>query len=305
MGYKPNPMLASLASKRFSQSAALEGTPIALLEFPANGEDAPPPRQYRADLEASAKTLGYSTMILSSEELASYNNPARTLYNRGVTGLVIVGQPKPETFAEGEVWSHFALVSCGRFRSSLRMNCVRPNIFQAIKLAFQKSQQRGYRRIGFAFGQHGLTLEDDEARLGAAHAMLRNLEPENRLPVYEGRFDDEKAKVQWIRAHRPDVVIGFTDGDWYMLRDAGFRIPEDIGFVSLQLDPHHMLERNIAGLCQKTDRIAQESISLVDQLIRHKTIGFPEYPRDVLIASVWHEAKSIRDAQPVESASST
>lgn len=35
MGYRPNPLRAALASKRFSNSKDLQGTPIAIFEFPA------------------------------------------------------------------------------------------------------------------------------------------------------------------------------------------------------------------------------------------------------------------------------
>ena len=34
MGYRPNPMLAALASKRFSNAITRQGTPLALFEFP-------------------------------------------------------------------------------------------------------------------------------------------------------------------------------------------------------------------------------------------------------------------------------
>ncbi len=300
MGYRPNPVLASLASKRFSESASIEGTPLALLEFPSNGVDGPVPIHYRKALADSCTEFGYSSMRLSFEELKSYNNPSRTLYNRGVNGIVISGQPSPDFFNNSEEWMDFSLIQCGRFRSSMKLSCVRPNIFQAVKLVFMQAYQRGYRRIGFCFGQHGIILEDDEARIGTAMGLLKHLETKNRIPVFEGRFDDESGKLAWIKKHKPDMVIGFTDNEWYLLREAGYRMPEEIGYASLQMDNYHRLENNIAGLCQETDQIAWQSVIHLDQMIRHKIRGIPEHPLDVLLPSTWHEGKSMRALNTTE-----
>jgi len=293
MGYRPNPVLAALASKRFSENASLAGTPVALLGYPIDGVEGPPPNFYTNRLEFNAKEFGYSTLLLTGDDLENYNDLPRMLYNRGVAGVIVYGQAPTDLFQSPDDWTPFSLVQCGRFRSSLRLSCVRPNIFQAIKMVFEKAYERGYRRIGFCFGQHKVTLEDDEARFGVALRMQNRLPPKARIPIYEGGVDDDEAKMRWVQKHKPEIVIGFSSHEWYLLKDAGYKIPQDISFVSLQLDPYHIKRNEIAGLDQQSNKIAQECIVLMDQMIRHKTVGIPELPLDILLPSTWHEAPSI------------
>lgn len=98
---------------------------------------------------------------------------------------------------------------------------------------------------------------------------------------------------------RPDTVIAFSTAQWWALKDAGYRIPEDLGFVSLHVhfrnntsfDEH----AGIAGLSQRTDPIARQSGILLDQLIRHNEQGFPKMPQQTLILPQWHMAGSLLD----------
>ena len=212
-------------------------------------------------------------------------------------GVIITGQPNESLQLEDPVWSSMALVQCGRFRSQLALDCVRPDIFQSIKLLFEKLLSRGYERIGFAFGRHGIVLEDDEARFGAAQAMQHfHLNEKQRLPIYTGEFSHMADKLAWVRQHKPDAIIGFTPADWYMLHDAGYRMPEDLGFVVLLHAEEDVNTDEIAGLIQQHDIIAHQSVILMDQLIRHKQSGTPEGPVNVLVPSLWHEGRSIRQA---------
>ena len=182
MGYRPNPVLSALASKRFSQSASLQSMPLAALEFPIDGRTDRRAVLYREALFEAADELGYALQRFSSDDLGQYGNFLHTLYNRGVVGIVLTGQANAFLEAAGEEWRHFVAVQCGRFLGSARVDCVRPNIFQAVTMAFRELWARGYRRIGFGFGCHGFELDDDDARFGAAHAMLRQHPEANRIP---------------------------------------------------------------------------------------------------------------------------
>lgn len=295
MGYRPNPVLAALASKRFRDSANLQSTPVALLEFPIDGQSEKTAIFYRDHISKHADELGYGVTTITEKELARYANPAKTLYNRGVAGVIITGQPNEGLKLDDPLWSSMALVQCGRFRSQLPMDCVRPDIFQSIKLLVDQLVSRGYERIGFAFGRHGIVLEDDEARYGAARALQHfHLKPTQCLPVFDGEFTDMDAKLAWIDHHQPDAIIGFTPADWYALKNAGYRMPEDLGFVSLLHAEDDQSPGEIAGLIQQHNVIARQSVILMDQLIRHKQSSTPEGPVNVLVPSLWHEGRSIR-----------
>ncbi len=304
LGYRPDPMLASLASRRFRSGEAAQGLSLALIEFPVfEGDNETRANQYRDALQAHAKQLGYAPYVYPLEEIERYEDITRLLYHRGTVAAIITGQPKLAIFKEPERWESFAIAQCGRYRNVLPSHTVRPNIFQAIQLSFEQAWNRGYRRIGFALGKHPDVLDDDLARFGAALAFLYHRSSvEDRIVPYFGDIDDDRAIIRWTREHRPDCVVSFSTGTWYHLRDEGFRIPDDIGFISLHLQKAEKHPNQIAGLNQARDEIARQTLFLIDQMVRHNERGIPDAPRNLLIQSEWVEGSSLLPPQPTEAA---
>ena len=295
LGYTPDPMLASLASRRFRSGKATQGLSIALLEFsPFKSEQKAPVHQYRKFLTDYAKGLGYVPTVYPLEEMRRYQDFTRLLYHRGTVGAVITGQPQTDLFDNHKHWNHLCLTQCGRYQSTLPLHSVRPNIFQAIQLAFTKAYDKGYRKIGFAIGQHTEILEDDLARFGAAMSFIHTKLPaKNRINPFFGYLDDDESIIEWFNKHSPDVVVGFSSNLWYKLQDAGISIPKDTGYIALHMQPNQSNSGKIAGLNQSKRQIAEQSILLIDQMVRHNERGIPDAPRDILIHSSWVEGSSL------------
>lgn len=295
LGYRPNPLLASLATRRFRSGQSTEGTPLAIFHFSPQLDErkSPSPRKYIHEIEKEAASLGYAPTVY---DLTNTDRPAplfRELYHRMVQGIVITGSMDIHRFGRDFDWSHFSIVCCGRYHVSLPFHTVRPNIFKAVKLVFNELMARGYRRIGFAMGRHSTRMEDDEDRHGAAIALETSYLPKNRqLPVYSGLIDDSASFLAWFEKCRPDVVVGFGVSYYWHLRDKGFEIPKDLGFLSL-----HLLSQTdkdfCAGLDQDSLGIARQSIIFLDQLIRHRERGLPKSPLELLVPSIWNEGPSL------------
>lgn len=299
MGYKPNPLLASLATRRFRSAESTVGTPLAIFNFPPQ-IDTPrtkSPRKYLAEIQAEASALGYAPTVYQLTNATRTGPLFRELYHRMVQGIVITGSMDIDRFGGNFDWNHFSVVTCGRYHRSLPFHTVRPNIFKAVKTVFHELLSRGYQRIGFAMGRHDTPMEDDEARHGAAIALEASYLPKkNQLPVYSGLIEDTAAFLAWVEKYRPDAVVGFGVAYYWHLRDRGFHIPEELGFASMHLPS--IDNRNLcAGLDQDATAIARQSILLLDQLIRHRERGIPPSALEVLVPPVWHESPSLRPRQ--------
>lgn len=295
LGYRPNPVLASLASKRFRESSADQGTPICLIDF--HGDASHGRRMFNV-LKERATELGYHPTIIDASELSHYLSPDRTLYNRGVQGLVIHGPVPSSYFSKGFDWSLFSVVVCGRYLSPLPFDTVRPDIFQSIKQAYCKAREYGYRRIGFALGRHVPIIEDDESRLSAVLGLQRLMESGKAIPPYFEQISDFERITAWARKYQPDCVLGFHTGQaWYLL-EHGFRIPEDMGFASIHL--HHkdtlgtVNRWKVAGNVQNLDEVGRQSINLLDQKIKHHEQGIPRFAKHVLVQSTWLDGSTLR-----------
>lgn len=293
MGYRPNPMLAALASKRFSNARSQQGTPITIFDFPVlPGIERTGGRLYHDTLVAEAKRLGYAASVVCMSKAPSSRTLFRQLYARATQGIVITGNLDLQEFGDEFDWNQFAVVQCARYLDDTPFHRVRPNVFQSIKLTFTKLRERGYERIGCAIGRHDILIEDDEDRLGAALSLeMSYLPKKHRLPVFQGGFNDIDAFMKWFLTHSPDVVLGFNTRQHDALQQSGLKIPEDVGFAIL-----HCAERmpTFSGLVQNCDEIARQSIRLLDQLIRNHESGRPELPMDILIPSTWNEGSTVR-----------
>lgn len=306
LGYRPDPTLASLASRRFRSGDDAQGLPLALLEFPPFLSKSNEARNlYRFQLMESARRLGYAPTVYSVAEMESYQDFTRVLYHRGTVGVVITGQSPPGLFDNQTRWEPFALAQCGRYRNITPLHTVRPNIFQAIKLSFEQAYMRGYRRIGFALGSHPEILEDDLARLGAARALIDNWLPKDaRIAPYFGPIHSSGEMAAWALKSKADAFVAFSSGFWFTLRDAGIRCPEDVGFISMHLHSNEHPPIPFSGLDQSRGEIAKQTVLLIDQMVRHNERGLPEQARNLLIHSAWIEGNTLpertRGASPSE-----
>lgn len=294
--YRPNPILASLASKRFRDSRSIDATPIAALEFWNPSSLIPPFRFYQPTIESETRILGYSLIRIAVSADTDPSLLSRQLFNRSVQGIIILGDEGIDRFIRNFDWGRFSVVQCARFKQSLPFHSVRANIFQATKLIFSKVVSRGYQRIGFAVGTHFPMLEDDEARLGAALAMQRiHLPARNRLSIFRGRVGKDESHRQflkWLETSKPDAVISFSPSNYWILKDAGWSAPDAIGFASMHLGDADRV--GCSGLDQQREEIGRQSVRLLDQLIRYHEKGIPQSPHNLLIDSIWKEGSTLR-----------
>ena len=297
MGYRPNPLLSSLASKKFRTGKTIRGTPIAILNFPASAFGVAPsasiPDLYIRDLLREARRLGYAPEVFNYPFGRGLSQLERVLHHRMVQGILLHGSVDQNGMMDDFNWSPYPVVQCARFHISPQFHTVRSNIFQSVKLAFEKVLALGYRRIGLAVARHDTPLEDDQARHGAAVAVpAAYLPPRRRLPVFLGSINDRQSFKDWVKKNKPDAVIGFSPRLYWVLLEMGFSIPGDIGFASLHVPPKP--EEPISGLLQNNEVIARQSVILLDQLVRERQRGIPELPMHLLIPSTWVDAETLR-----------
>ncbi len=298
MGYRPNPLLALLATKRFRSEKCIAGTPLAIFDFPNNDAGASRPGQpfhnQSRSLAREARSLGYAPEIHKLTNSSQIAPLSRVLYHRMVQGIILLGNMDMPSFGDKFDWSNYAVVACNRFSTSLPFHTVRANVFKSIKTVFSELLARGYKRIGFAGGRHERLMEDDEARYGAARAMeICGAAAKAKLFFYSGPVFAKKPFLEWVGKSRLDAVVGFNNLHYWHLRSGRFRIPEDLGFASLHLD--NPPEDDICnGLENVEDETSRQSVLLLDQFIRNREQGRPKSPMELLITQAWHEGTTLR-----------
>lgn len=277
MGYRPNPILSSLASKQFHSPGQHKDalivylTNLGLGRAPANWIGFHP-------FKAQAEKLGYRGEHIDLGN-THYSGEAltRILHTRGCVGIVI--GPSLRTFGLKELeWNRFAIVAAGIHRYRHPFHRVRGSVFSSTTHAWMELKKRGYKRIGSAPSFHAEVLEDDHLRLGAVLSCHHTTQTPLDVPPFLGTHDDTEAFKNWFLRYRPDAVLSFGQYQLYHLLDSGVRIPEEVAFVALHAKPDSPEQLNVTGILEITDRYATTAVTLCDRLIRHRELGISAEP---------------------------
>lgn len=290
LGYRPDPVFASMGSRR--RKGTGHGLPIAYLDC------ATAPGAEHADAaRVRAAELGYELRVVTCESYGA-ERFFDVLYAQGFVGL-LTGRLKTDWYPILETNRLFPIVSCGRAQS-LPFNTVRGSNVVGVMSAWRQILAKGYRRIGAAFFRHEPAIDDDYAREAAVLFCQKEWgQRGDAIPVHGAPLDDEAAFQKWMESHQPEVVLGLTPVYFYRLLQMGFRIPDQVAFVSLQVLPQQEMIPGIAGLDPLTDRVGVAAVNMLDQMIRHGERGVPDVPMVLTFEPQWVDGTSLPPRQQI------
>ncbi len=292
MGYIPDPNLALIASHRWNSAAPRGRTGVVIGMLVNRGRPFATLGRIYPAAAAAAKSHGFMIETVHLDDYRNAKAATRVLYNRGIRGLLL---PPfwPEEDMDALDWSVFTPVCCGYGWRSLPAHTVTFDWFRATQLAWRKVAEKGYRRIGAAVFCHTPPAEDDFFRIGASQAEQALLLPANdHVPILTCEHDNRPAFLAWLKEHRPDAIIGFSDGAYYWARDAGHPLPSKIGFVSLNAS-----SADIAGTPYDQDlgNLGAAAVEYLITLLHGNELGLPTHPRTLLVEPEWHDGPSLPD----------
>jgi len=293
MGYRPNPIFSSMGFR--NEHKRLDGVPLAYLDVVMSEEKAAGTSYFPA-ASKRAFQLGYNLQHFNIGEWECPEQVWKVLYARGFAGILL-GRVHARDLPLLKQNELFPVVCCGRL-DALPYHMVRPSILRSMHWLWRKLAAMGYRRIGAAIGRHEPAVEDDFSRYASVLACQAETEGESEaIPPFLGFPASTKELGDWAKKYRPDVVIGFHTGQYYALHDAGFTIPEELGYVALHSDSTSELK--ICSLNQNYFLIGECAVNLLDQLIRHGERGLPENPLNVIVEPSWIDGRTLVDRMAV------
>jgi len=282
LGYVPNPLFSILSSQKRRQSR--KSMKIAYIYRKA----------YRTGVSyfpwamVRGKMLGYQVEQVDLDELGAENRLMDVLYHRGFNGAIVGSLPATDHTAI-LCNTHFPLVRCGRI-APLPIHTIQGDVMGMTRLAWQSIIEAGYRRIGAAVGTHVPVLADDLDRLSAVLQCQSEIFPlKDRIPPLRAPLNDRAAVVKWFRRYKPDAVLGFGNGEYHYIKESGVDMSK-VGYVSLHASPS---SGEISGIAEPIDSISREAVNLLDQLIRHRSIGIPDEPLQILVPGVWNDGETL------------
>jgi DNA-binding LacI/PurR family transcriptional regulator len=297
MGYRPDPVLSALAEYRRRNRPQPIQSALAWLN---RWEQPEKLRQYNEfnlywlGASQAAERFGYHLEEIRWLADLSPKRIEQILLTRNIRGLLI--PPHASVLEWGNFdWSKFSIIRFGMSVSKPNSNLVTADQQRAVLMAFEKIKQYGYKRIGLVTGR------DYDSKLGgnfigglAAAQELFNFE--HILPplltterIYlENREMAKRALGQWMKRHHPDAVLTTEIMVPDLIRELGYRIPEDIAVAGSSCDiPVD------AGINQNSENIGRIAVEMLVAQIKMNVCGEPASPCRILVESCWQDGKSL------------
>ncbi len=304
MGYEPDPALSALTRYRWGSKVSARSTyAIAVVSVDALAGKSPPKPAGIARVSGVQTRAAELKLIIEEHDLGAKTSPAslsRTLFARGIDGIVFhISGP---IFQWDFPWEKFACVTIGFDGEAHRLNSVTSDWFSAVRMAVSRARQAGYQRIGFANFFRGNPSMD--SRIQAATLLeKRSLEKEvgpqpkehwyPRGGVLTGDIfrQEQPHFLKWFEKEKPDVVVDGNSMAHWWLKDAGVRIPKDVGYISLNADP--LKEADVSGLVHQRERQGRLAVDLLYNLIQVNERGMSDSPIRLTTSCVWHPGASL------------
>ncbi len=294
LGYRPHPLLASLAGRRFRSARRMKYATLAFLT-----QDGPNVGQEDVNYAASkehAANLGYSIDRYSLAALEKMSNPSQLLYQRGTAGLILSNFFRIESSPHLD-FDLFSTVALGT-EADMETRFFNPSLhrvsydhFYAVQRCWTEAQKAGYKRIGIVLMEHPTAVSDDLVRQASALVCVNRVKPRFRVPLFRAQFTNIKWTdiKTWLDRHEPDVVIGFNNLVLHLIQQAGRRVPRDVAFISL----HTGTAYREAGLEYVGGTLTQAAIDFLDQQIRQHHRGIPKASKTLLIPQSWVDGPTL------------
>ena len=293
LGYQPDPAIANMSAYRWPKKQQARQLKIAFVSTGSVYDQG-----VAFGIQQQAERSGYAWEIYDLGPMGWKEPFGRILHSRGFNGMII-GQVVHGggTSIDWDQCQHIPAVACCIGRELPPIHHCYVHYFQGVRMAYQQLRARGYRRIGTVLFSHHPPYPDDVQRHSAAlyeHRIAPGEGPEIP-PLIDAGFDRVDLVYHWFRRHRPDAIISFHDGVYWMLREAGLRIPEDLGYVSLQPEDRYQS----SGIDWRLDQLGIAAMDLLDTLVRLDQKGLPELPQVKSIIPAWIEGATIGDGHTV------
>jgi len=295
LGYRPDPMLSSLAAYRQSKQPVEIRSTVAWLNQWGNPRDLRRFQEFDAywrGASAYAERLGYQLEEFAVSRDISARRLQQILVVRNVRGILIPPHTHGLELPDFD-WSHFSVVRLGSSVKVPHVHIVTSDQFKGAAMAFERAWGRGYRRIGYVTSHRFDRNTGGNFRAGYFSAQDAHVPLRRHLAPLALSGDHVSADVRliksWLRTFKPDALVSAQGNLHRLLDKAGVRVPEDLGVAALSLLDGHFE----AGVDQNSVEVGRVALAQLASMIQQNERGVPASCRRVLVEGRWVDGASL------------
>ncbi len=292
MGYRPNPMVATLMSQVRRRKVSRGDSRIAYITDIAKDVwlSNYVHQGYFEGAKARCEERGYELQHFPLSD-AGFSGPrlGKILRTRNIQGILVAPLEKGETI-EALDWSHFSAAALGNTLIYPRIHRSSAYHYHLILQLLDKLRSCGYVRPGMIATPYA-NIRADGQYLAGFDVFNRKYSPKKHYPCLLTKTLTVAKIGNWYKECRPDVIVI----PWNvleiqeLLKEVGLAIPGDVSLATCSWTPDYS---EISGMDQNSPRVGSAAADLVIEQLQHNEQGIPEYPKIVLIEGVWRQGST-------------
>ena len=295
LGHRKNPYVATLMAQ-LRTGRKRGGSPV--IAF-LNLNDPPEAlhatnagRNYYFGARERAAELGFALdeFALNAPEM-SYKRMERIFRARNIHAVLLAPAEGRQTRLPLR-WERYAVAKFGFTVDHPASHLVTSDHFQTVQLLVSELLERGYRHMGLALPR-SMDERVDHRWIGSFLYHKWRLGRSAKLTVEVQNAWRESDFLRWFRRERPEVVIGFDPRVPEWLARAGFSVPGDVGYASMDWSRDFPEQSGVNPRPRLTGALA---IDLLVEQIHRNEWGEPRDAKSVLVTGEWVEGKTLKEA---------
>lgn len=301
LGYEPDPELGKLMARLRENASITTQASLALLTSGPTRDawqQFVTEKKYVEGCRDRAKSYGYQVEeFWLNEPGMSSKRLFEIIWNRGIEGL-IVAPIQGRLRGEDLRWLDFDFSNYSAVEISETVKA--PDLDRSLHDQYTSTLKVIDELIALGYCRIGLVLERSldrrvNGRWTAAFARCQIYrEPHRLIPPL---ILDEACRDSfhtWHTSNKPDVVISVDRFGLSLIEECGLKIPDDLGYVSLDLDGLPPGHEWISGIDQNSHHVGASAVDLLVGAIQRGQRGVPDLPVRIEVAGTWRPGKSTR-----------
>lgn len=297
LGYKKDPMLSALMNYRNQKlKKAFKGMIAWINAFEDKNIFTDEKRAYTAYYQGALQKAKDSGFKLEQYWLHQENMTMRRINeiieSKNTVGVVI--PPVPHTYNRINLnWEKYFSVRIGYSVDYPKVTRVGAHQFRNTCIIYENLISQGYNRLGCVLPQF-LNQRVKGHFLGAFLYMNEMCRKDNQIipPLIDTvREGDEKVFLKWFNKNQPDVIISLDSTYCNFLTQAGYSVPEDVGYCFFSEDPN---DKFFSGINENSYAIGESAIETLTSLIASNKYGELETYQNILLSGKFVSKKSTR-----------
>jgi DNA-binding LacI/PurR family transcriptional regulator len=297
MGYRPNPMVATLMAQVQAGKGVSRGTTIGLLAPHGNEQKGNlSPHGYvhhiYDGLRKRTHELGYGADVIEpAEEHTSFESCVRVMAHRGIRGVILppyLGAAK--SFPAEFDCSSFAVVGLGESQQITGIHRVTHSQYRIAYGLVDRAIRRGYRKICMHMSPE-MNVRTGNKYSGGFFGALHDL---SDLPFCREQLlythGDKEPFLRWVEEQKPDAILSQYPSDYDLLIEQGYSIPDKMGFALVSTTES---DAHISGCFHDPYVLASAAVDLVTAHLSRNETGKPIHPKTVLTPEDWVEGETL------------